>query len=128
METSDQRVQAVTIETLNLRLVNSGFVEMTEPPAGPLQPQQRNGNSPAPWGNRALRGVRPGCQAARTGQRISLSASAKNSGPPKLPDFSASSIAPLFAPTARRTGTPAAISAPTRKPGIPKRSTTAPDV
>ena len=28
-------------------------------------------------------------------QRISFSASEKNSGPPKLPDFSASSISPL---------------------------------
>jgi hypothetical protein len=45
---------------------------------------------------------------------MSDNASEKNSGPPKLPDFRASSIAPSFAPTARSTGTPAAISAPTR--------------
>ena len=31
-------------------------------------------------------------------------------------------------PTVRNTGTPAAISGPTKKAGIPKRSTTAPEV
>jgi hypothetical protein len=52
-------------------------------------------------------------------QRIILSASEKNSVPPKLPDFSASNISPFPAPTARKTGTPAAISAPTSNPAIP---------
>src|ERR1700746_975877 len=61
-------------------------------------------------------------------QPMSLTASEKNSGPPKLPDFKASSISPTLAPTARNTGTPAAISTPTRKPGIFRRSTTDPDV
>jgi hypothetical protein len=47
---------------------------------------------------------------------MSDNASEKNSAQPKLPDFRASSIAPFFVLTARSTGTPAAISAPTRKP------------
>lgn len=61
-------------------------------------------------------------------QRMSLIASEKNSAPPKLPDFSATSMSPAVDPTARSTGTPAAISIPTRNPGIFNRSTTAPDV
>src|ERR1700720_50625 len=40
--------------------------------------------------------VRPARLTSEADQRISSRASAKNSGPPKLPDFRASSISPFF--------------------------------
>jgi hypothetical protein len=52
--------------------------------------------------------------------RIRVSASEKNFGPPKFPDFSASSISPSLAPTALKTGTPAAIPAAARNAGMRK--------
>jgi hypothetical protein len=45
---------------------------------------------------RALSGASPCGQSRPKIQRINASASEKNSGPPKLPDFSASNISRLF--------------------------------
>jgi hypothetical protein len=74
------------------------------------------------WINRRDRPIQ------RSGYRISVSASQKDSGPPKFPDFSASGISPSLAPTALQTCTPAGIPAPTWNSGMRNLSTTAPDV
>ena len=56
------------------------------------------------------------------------SARVKKSRPPKLPDLSAICNSPPFRPTVRMSGTPGAISGPSRNAETPSRSTAAPDV
>src|SRR5580704_9502379 len=60
--------------------------------------------------------------------RVMDKARVKKSRPPKLPDLSAICNSPPFRPIVRMSGTPGAISGPSRNAETPSRSTAAPDV